>query len=306
MESRLFKFATVVDEGGVSAAARKLHISQPALTAAIHKLEREVGTSLVSWEGRVMRVTPAGQAAYTAAQRMQLIGRQLQREVAHLQGKKPTLRLGLIDSVADLITCKGDMFAALEREAHISLTVHNSHQLRQLVHKGELDAAFIVAPKKAYSYTGLRRYAIGHEPLVAVCSKQQYPLLQSLLSAKQPFPFLAYNKGSTTYAATMYQLEAQGLRPEPVFYSTSPEIINRLMQSGRGVAVLPFILVSKALFSAESSVLPLAGDGILSRPIECLAREGDAPTIAIEQVAELLQSVHAQALSVVNHHRRQR
>ncbi|MFJ3991085.1 LysR family transcriptional regulator [Streptomyces sp. NPDC090032] len=48
MEIRTMRaFVTVVEEGGLSAAARRLHISQPALSQTMNTLERELGVRLL-------------------------------------------------------------------------------------------------------------------------------------------------------------------------------------------------------------------------------------------------------------------
>jgi DNA-binding transcriptional LysR family regulator len=62
-------FLAVAEERSFSAAARRLHISQQALSRSVQQLERELGTSLFDRTTRPLEVTPAGEAMLAAAQR---------------------------------------------------------------------------------------------------------------------------------------------------------------------------------------------------------------------------------------------
>jgi len=55
-------FVAIVNEGSVTEAARKLHMSQPPLSYQLHALEEELGTPLFLRSHRRMEVTPAGNA----------------------------------------------------------------------------------------------------------------------------------------------------------------------------------------------------------------------------------------------------
>jgi len=59
---RLLVLRAVAHHGSLSAAARQLGYTQPAITHHIRRLEREVGTPLVARAGRGIRLTEAGQA----------------------------------------------------------------------------------------------------------------------------------------------------------------------------------------------------------------------------------------------------
>src|ERR1700679_557514 len=61
-ERRLRYFLAVVEDGGVTRAARRLHVAQPSLSQALHTLEREVGAELFHRVGRGLRITAAGEA----------------------------------------------------------------------------------------------------------------------------------------------------------------------------------------------------------------------------------------------------
>jgi DNA-binding transcriptional LysR family regulator len=43
----LAAFVAIVEEGGLSAASRRLHISQPALSQTVNNLERELAVKLL-------------------------------------------------------------------------------------------------------------------------------------------------------------------------------------------------------------------------------------------------------------------
>ncbi len=61
MEFReLRAFVAVAEAGGFSAAARRLHLSQPALSQTVNGLERELGVRLVDRSSNGVRVTEAG------------------------------------------------------------------------------------------------------------------------------------------------------------------------------------------------------------------------------------------------------
>jgi LysR family transcriptional regulator, low CO2-responsive transcriptional regulator len=60
--SQLRTFLVVADAGSVRIAAESLLVSQPAVSAAIASLERELGVELVARHGRTLRLTRAGNA----------------------------------------------------------------------------------------------------------------------------------------------------------------------------------------------------------------------------------------------------
>ncbi|MDB4889655.1 MAG: LysR family transcription regulator [Gemmatimonadetes bacterium] len=93
---RLHYFATVAKEGGISRAASRLLVAQPALSRQIHELERAVETPLFARDHRGVQLTTAGLRLRDDVER--IFGRldEVLRRVrlAH-EGRLATLRLGL-------------------------------------------------------------------------------------------------------------------------------------------------------------------------------------------------------------------
>ena len=68
MEFReLAAFVAIVEEGGLSAASRRLHISQPALSQTVNNLERELAVKLLVRSSTGVQPTEAGITLLTEA-----------------------------------------------------------------------------------------------------------------------------------------------------------------------------------------------------------------------------------------------
>src|SRR5688572_11350669 len=57
---RLRALVWAIDEGGVSAAARRLNRTQPAVTRMLQTLEDQVGAELINRSSRPLKPTPIG------------------------------------------------------------------------------------------------------------------------------------------------------------------------------------------------------------------------------------------------------
>ena len=67
MHNRLQFFVRLVETGSYTKAAKDLYLSQPALSIAIQKLERELDAKLIVRSHRSFKLTEAGKVAYAAA-----------------------------------------------------------------------------------------------------------------------------------------------------------------------------------------------------------------------------------------------
>ncbi len=75
--SRIQSFVAVADTGSLSAAARRLGLSQPTLGRQIRALEDDLGVSLFARQARGLALTDEGAALLPAAQAMQAAARSL-------------------------------------------------------------------------------------------------------------------------------------------------------------------------------------------------------------------------------------
>src|SRR5882757_3861517 len=98
-------FVAVVEEGGLSAAARRLHVSQPALSQTIAGLERQLGVALLIRGNTGVRPTDAGMTLLTEARAvLQRHDQALAAVARHTVAGGSVLRLGIpLELPADLL-----------------------------------------------------------------------------------------------------------------------------------------------------------------------------------------------------------
>ena len=119
---RLGLFLAVVDHGGFTAAARAVHVAQPAVSLAVRELEAELAVQLLVRSRRGVVLTAAGRALVGPA-------RQAQRDVATAAAAVAEVR-GLVAGRLDLAclpSLAADPVAGLVgrfRNAHPLLRVH--------------------------------------------------------------------------------------------------------------------------------------------------------------------------------------
>lgn len=81
-------FVTIVEEGSITRAARRLLLSQPAVSAALKRLEDRLGARLIDRRAGRFRVTEAGQTLY--------------RDAAEIRRAVQRLRVALRDSADEV------------------------------------------------------------------------------------------------------------------------------------------------------------------------------------------------------------
>lgn len=94
-------FLAVCETGAMAGAARRLGLTQPAVSSAVAELEQRIGAELFDRSVRPIAVTPAGALLRQRASALVSEARQIApglREIA--RGRLPLLRVGLVDSLS--------------------------------------------------------------------------------------------------------------------------------------------------------------------------------------------------------------
>ena len=171
---QLLYFVTAVEEGSISAAARKLFLSQPPVTAQIKALEEELGCTLLVRGARAVRMTEEGRLLYDRAKAMLALRESAAEEIAgRVRSGGGTLRLGVVSSVAG--TLLPGWLAAFHREKPrvvYELSEENTYHLLDMLRSGLLEVALVRTP---FAAEGLEALPLQVEELVAAGRREHLP-----------------------------------------------------------------------------------------------------------------------------------
>ena len=168
MELRqLSYFTTIVNEGNISQAAKKLNISQPPLSHQMKLLEEELGVTLFERGSRRIRLTPAGKTFYDRALAILDLSQAARTELtAQKQEIQGVVRLGIISSAVEFVT--RHYLAPFRRsypKALFELHESNSYHLLDLLHSNQIDLAVIRTP---FAKAGLEMQTLPPEAFLAI------------------------------------------------------------------------------------------------------------------------------------------
>lgn len=231
-------FTAVVEEETVTAAARKLNMTQPPLTAQLRLLEKELNCSLFQRRGRRLEVTEAGRHFY---QRAAVILGMCDAAVAEMKdfdrGVAGTLRAGVVSSVQESIfTGWITEFAGKYPEICYEISSANTYQLVEQVRSGQLEVAAVRTP---FSAPDMEQKVLKEEPLMAVGLERCFGdcLGDSVtLEELSRLPLILYRRWEQILKA---RFEAKGLVPFIRCCTDTSQATLALAGGGMGIGILP-------------------------------------------------------------------
>jgi DNA-binding transcriptional LysR family regulator len=290
-ERKLRYFLAVIDEGGVTHAAAKLHVAQPSLSQALKALESELGTMLFHRVGRTLRPSPAGLALIAAARQVVRdidTARAIVAEVSNLAGG--TLDLAAlatlaVDPLADLI----GRFRGLYPRVAVSVAEpDNAAGLGSLVRDGSSEVGLAHLPLQE---DGLVVHELGTQELLLVLppgsQTTQGPLPTAALA---DIPLVLSPPGTSTRLLLEGALSEAQIVPKIAVEVSAREAIVPLVLAGAGAALLPARLAAEAerrgatTRPAQPAITRLIGlvhrDGPLSPAASAFTRLATEPSLA--------------------------
>lgn len=141
-------FCAVVRTGNMSAAARELYISQPAVSMSIRQLEDRMGSPLLVRTARGVHPTAEGKLLYTyLEQAMGLIQAAEEKYFQMLHMEMGELKIGASDTViANFLLHYLEEYHRQYPEINIKVTNKTTYESLRLLRNGSVDVCFINLP----------------------------------------------------------------------------------------------------------------------------------------------------------------
>jgi DNA-binding transcriptional LysR family regulator len=233
-------FLAVAGHGHMTEAAAELRISQPGLSRAIARLERELGMPLFDREGRNLRLNRYGEVFREHARRLVAEEEAARRALA--QAADPghgEIRLGFLHTqgaslVPDLIR--------RHRRRHPRVTFRllqdSSERMVAAVRTGEADLA-IVSPRPDDPALSWRPLIVERLLLAVPAGHRLARRSGARLADAAGEPFIAMRPGYGLRTITDELTRKAGIQPEIAFEGEEISTVSGLVGAGLGVAIVP-------------------------------------------------------------------
>lgn len=285
---QLKTFVTVVESGSFSEAARRMKLSQPAVTMQMQSLEADVGATLLDRRYRKIDLTEAGAALLPHARKVLAELDSARDELSSLSGTitgRLTIAASTTPGVYVVPRLLGT-FLADNPEVRVTIVVHDTAEVVSAVESGRANVGIVGAlvrgAKAEFGEAGVDELICLCHPDSALATRTAVPVAEL---AEQTW--IMRESGSGTRQVTERVLADAGLDPEELRIAVelgTGEAIVGAIEGGLGVSVVSRHVAEKALALGTVARVDVAGFPV-TRPFFTVLPKG-TPTRAALAFAE--------------------
>ncbi|MEU6646065.1 LysR family transcriptional regulator [Saccharomonospora sp. NPDC046836] len=240
MELRQFEVVVAIaDEGGFTAAARRLHVVQSAVSSTVRALERELGTPLFDRTTHRVRLTAAGEAFIPAARAALRAAEHARGTVDAVRGRlRGQLTVGVMQGVwAGL----HHALAALRAE-HPGVTIRLRQaavsDIRQALRDGSVDVAVVALDRQ--QQRGLVTRTLLSEDMVLVAAPgREFAGAEVTFAEAGELPFVDFAPGWAIRDAVDRAFRAAIVERSSTFEVNDIGAAGDLVRHDLGVCIMP-------------------------------------------------------------------
>jgi len=251
-------FVSVCKENSITLAARKLYISQPAVSNAIKELEDYYDIPLFDRISKKLYLTEAGKKIYTYALHISSLFEELETTIKN-SDTSGTLKIGASITIGthfmpDFIKKS----SLMHPDVQIFVTIDSSDIIEQMILDNKLDFALIEGV--IHSENIISKDFIKDE-LIVICDLENPLLKKETVSVNdlstQNFLMRERNSGTRELAESILLLHNISLTP--LWESSSTEAIINGVSKGIGISILPLQLVQESIKRNQINRLEITG-----------------------------------------------
>lgn len=251
-------FVKVAELGHFTRAAEACHVSQPSLSQAVAKLEKELGQPLFERLGRAVRLTDTGKEFHTRATHILALMDDAKASVADAPDAG-RLVVAAIPTVAPyFLPAVLTAFAADCPHAQVEVVEATTDEVLRRAAHGEIDLAVIAVP---VPHDGLHVEPLFTEPLLAVLPAG-HPLAarptvtMKELSAER---FVLLHEAHCLTGTALGFCTRRSVAPVVTAHMHQLTTVLELVRLGHGVSLVPE-MTARADASPHRVYRPIAGD----------------------------------------------
>jgi len=283
-------FCDIVETRSFSTAASKNFVTQSAVSQQIRMLEQRYGRQLLERTRGNVQLTPAGEVLYQASKdivdRFQDMEAQLQAASQVVAG---TIRVGTVHSIGLY-----EMAGALKRymkaypQVHVALEYSRANKIYEDALKGNVDLGVVAYPQKR---PGVVVLPYRQDRLVLVVPPGHKLAAHKRISVRKLVgeAFVGFERDIPTRKETDRILRRYEVEARYAMELDNIETIKRVVEIGRGVAILPEPALGREVEIGSLVAVQLA-DQVFLRPLGIIHRHGKHFSPAAEKFIEYLRT----------------
>jgi LysR family cyn operon transcriptional activator len=242
MELRLLRTFKAVAEGdSFTKAAKRIHLTQAAVSVHIRQLEEEVGAPLFLRVNKKLYLTEAGRALLSHAEKIIRAHDEAKADLAAMGGSsRGRLHIGVastaitVQPLPEILSDIKRIYALLD----LSVVGGTSEFIIEQILAGSLDVGLVSLPVEA---SDVLTETLRSDRLVAAMSPQHKRAYSRVLTSEElsSEPLILGEKGGNTRRLIDLFFEKNKLEPKIVMELQRTEAIIKMVELGFGVTILP-------------------------------------------------------------------
>lgn len=241
----------VAEELSITKTAERLHLTQPAISIQLKKLQEQFDVPLTEIIGRKLYVTEFGQAVVTSAKRILDEAADLENQTlafkGHLTGN---LSISIVSTAKYIMPYFLKEFLEENQQVKLNMDVTNKSRVIEHLEKNDVDFAMVsVLPENMSLNTEMfmenKLYLVGATHVADV--------------NLEDVPLIFREQGSATRAAMERFLKAKKIRVKRSITLTSNEAVKQATLAGIGYSIMPLIGIKNEVSKNELQLIGYEG-----------------------------------------------
>lgn len=257
---------TVLEEGSISNAAKKLYISQPSLSQMIHAIEQKYHIKIFNRHTSPISLTFAGTKYVEAAKKILTINRNLTTALNEINDETHgVIRVGIsIHRSMYLLPQILPVFTDKYPDVDLQLIEDSSSRIEELACNEEIDLAFV---NPEHQLEELEYLLLQQERMVLFSSietelaKRLIPGSEIFISAAKDEKFIALHQGQGVRVIQDKMFSEAAISPKIVVETKSVEVARRLAIACKAVTIYPETMLNELEnLKGYSTYFPIKGE----------------------------------------------
>ncbi len=255
---------TIAQCGSITAAAKKLFVSQPSLSQMLRQIEQEAGLPLFDRSVTPLRLSYAGEKYLQAAERILTATEELEnqlREIKHENAGR--LRLGIsVTRGMQVLPKVVPIFSQMYPNVALELTESGSGNLEKLLQEGQIDLALAALESTSVNMV----YELIEQEVIGILAGKDTALARRFpsgtpvaLTDAQGDSFVILSSGHSSRIIQDKVFRRNGMNPHILLETDSLEVGRRVAVEAGACMLLPNIYIDGYVRSHRGEFFPLAG-----------------------------------------------